>query len=133
MNHKRGKSRQIHKSLGARRRVRASFVAAAGGAVVIAITVACSLVNIQHDACKSDAQCASLFGAGSKCASGYCTATEREGCEQMTAAGVPCFSCVPVGGLDFENACTKAECAPFDNKKRLTKLTEDGKLPALPP
>jgi hypothetical protein len=134
MNHKHGQSRQKHRSTGSRRALRASFVAATGVAFAIAITVAaCSLVgNIKHDDCTSDAQCISLFGAGSKCSAGYCSSVQKEGCEGVTSAGVPCFSCPPERGLEFENACTDAECAPFDNKARLTKLTADGKLPALP-
>ncbi len=32
----------------------------------------------------------------------------------------------------FQNACTEAACAPFDDAKRLTKLTPDGGLPPLP-
>jgi hypothetical protein len=132
MIHKHGQSRHKDKSAVARRLGRASLIAAAG-AIAIAITaVACSLANIKPVDCVSNAQCASHFGAGSECVDGYCTASPNAGCEKTTEAGFTCFSCPPKAGLEFENACTNAACEPFDDQKRLTKLTPDGGLPALP-
>ncbi|HVJ94024.1 MAG TPA: hypothetical protein VM580_29745 [Labilithrix sp.] len=43
-----------------------------------------------------------------------------------------CFSCEPVNLVDFLNACTDDQCAPFDNVARLP-LYEPGKpLPPVP-
>lgn len=94
----------------------------------------CSLGNIVYDDCTSDAQCATAFGAGSRCETGFCTpAGGSSGCEKKAADGHACFSCAPKTTTDFENACTDASCAPFDDAARLTKLTADGGLPPLPP
>jgi hypothetical protein len=110
-------------------------VVAGGLAVAVAAAIlasACSLGNIHHDACKSDAQCETAFGAGSKCSDGYCTPVHDQGCQQKGPDGRACYACPPQTVLDFENACTSAQCAPFDNKNRLTKLNPDGTLPSLP-
>jgi hypothetical protein len=136
MNHRHGRSTERSRSAGALRWQRAGWIAAAaGGALTMAIVaVACSLGNIKRDDCVNDAQCAVAFGAGSTCSQGYCSpaTTPNQGCESKNAAGLACFSCKPEATRDFENACTNAECAPFDNKKRLTKLPADGMLPPLP-
>lgn len=134
MNHTHGRSRDRDRSAGASRLRRAGWIAAAaGGALAMAIVaVACSLGNIKRDDCKNDEQCASVFGAGSTCKEGYCTPLTNAGCESKNDAGIACFSCKPETTRDFENACTNVECAPFDNTKRLTKLTADGGLPPLP-
>lgn len=42
-----------------------------------------------------------------------------------------CFSCEPERNEEFLDACTDAQCVPFDNGK-LTKLLPDGKVPPLP-
>jgi hypothetical protein len=134
MNHKHGRSRSRSRSAGALGSGHAGWiVAAAGGALTMAIVaVACSLGNIKRDDCVNSAQCASVFGAGSTCEQGYCTPTKNAGCESKNDAGIACFSCKPEMPLEFENACTSAECAAFDDKTRLTKLLPDGKLPPLP-
>lgn len=132
MNHKSGQSRQRHKSADARSRRRASVAGAAVAFAIAIIAVACSLGNIKPADCTSDLQCASHFGAGSKCSDGYCTPATNAGCEKVADSGITCFSCPPMAGLDFENACTNAACEPFDDQKRVTKLTADGGLPALP-
>jgi hypothetical protein len=135
MNHKHGRSRGRSRSAGALRSGHAGWiVAVAGGALTMAIVaVACSLGNIKRDDCVSSEQCASVFGAGSTCQQGYCTPTENANCESKNDAGIACFSCSkPEKLLEFENACTNAECAPFDDKTRVTKLLPDGKLPPLP-
>src|SRR4051812_33543179 len=107
--------------------------------VLLSLGIAgCELGNIQHDACKTDTQCAAAFGAGSKCQAGYCG-------DPAIASGVPTCgpttgengregsSCPPKTATALHNACTGAKCAPFDDKKRLTKLGPDGGLPPLPP
>lgn len=92
----------------------------------------CSLGNIARVDCTGDAQCASAFGAGSRCEAGYCTPASSAGCDQTNAAGKACYGCAPETTPQFQNACTEAACAPFDDAKRLTKLTPDGGLPPLP-
>lgn len=106
-------------------------VAAAALALILA-GAACSLTNLKPDACTSDAQCAAAFGAGSTCAEGYCLPSTGAACDKKTPDGRPCFGCPPKLMAEFENACTSTSCVPFDDAKRLTKLTPDGGLPALP-
>ncbi len=43
-----------------------------------------------------------------------------------------CYPCNPLTTEQLLNACTGAQCIPFD-RARLTKLLPDGKLPELPP
>jgi hypothetical protein len=93
----------------------------------------CLLGNVTHDDCTSDDQCALAFGTGSQCKEGFCTTPTNPGCEKRGPDGQNCFSCTPSSTPQFENACTNATCAPFDNKTRLTKLNPDGSLPPLPP
>ncbi len=93
---------------------------------------ACSLGNVAHDDCTTDTQCAAAFGAGSRCQTGFCTEATSPGCQKTGADGHACFGCTPKVTSDFETACTDATCAPFDDAKRLTKLTPDGGLPPLP-
>jgi hypothetical protein len=108
-------------------------MAAAGGALVTAvIAAACSLGNIKRDDCVTNEQCATVFGVGSTCQNGYCTPAQNADCQSKNDAGIACFGCKPKEPAEFANACTSAECAPFDNKARLTKLPPDGKLPSLP-
>jgi hypothetical protein len=121
-----------------------SFLLALG-----AIAAGCSLGNVTHDACKSSAECVAAFGAGSTCSEGYCSdamkCTSDAECTNGVCKdgfcapiecnsqlnGVPCYQCKPSKPLEFENACTSAQCTPFD-RTRLTKIGADGKLPPLP-
>lgn len=43
-----------------------------------------------------------------------------------------CYPCNPLTNEQLLNACTGAQCIPFD-RARLTKLLPDGRLPPLPP
>jgi hypothetical protein len=43
-----------------------------------------------------------------------------------------CYPCSPLTTEQLLNACTGAQCIPFD-RARLTKLLPDGGLPELPP
>jgi hypothetical protein len=45
---------------------------------------------------------------------------------------VVCYPCNPLTPAQLLNACTGAQCLPFD-RARLTKLLPDGGLPPLPP
>ncbi|EYF02620.1 hypothetical protein [Chondromyces apiculatus] len=42
-----------------------------------------------------------------------------------------CYQCAPSSDTQFHNACTDAQCAPFDNAARLP-LYNGGELPPLP-
>ncbi len=121
--------------VGSRTRRGLAAALALGGALAIA-AASCSLADFKHDACATDAQCAGAFGAGSKCQAGYCTdpktTTTMTDCNKTGADGKPCYGCAPATQLEFHTACTGAACQPFDNAKRLTKLTADGGLPPLP-
>lgn len=107
------------------------MIAALLGAIA-ALASACSLSNVKHDPCKSDAQCAATFGAGSKCSAGFCTDPMGVDCQKTGKDGRACYGCEPMNTQEFHNACTDALCTPFDDSKRLTKLTPDGGLPPLP-
>ncbi len=107
------------------------WLAAALG--LAALAASCSLSDVKRDPCTSDAQCAAAFGAGSTCQGGYCTeSSSSPECNQTDATGRACFACAPMTQAEFHTACTDATCQPFDNAKRLTKLTPDGGLPPLP-
>ncbi len=43
-----------------------------------------------------------------------------------------CYFCAPSTPSQLLNACTSAECVPFDDTTRLTHLLPDGALPPLP-
>lgn len=43
-----------------------------------------------------------------------------------------CYACAPTDTPQFLNACTSAQCVPFDDVKRLTHLLPNGRLPPLP-
>jgi hypothetical protein len=105
-------------------------LAAAVSAAIVAAS--CSLGNVAHDDCTSDSQCAAAFGGGSRCEQGYCTESASPGCQKTGADGRACFGCAPKVTADFQNACTDATCAPFDDEKRLTRRKPDGGLPPLP-
>lgn len=108
-------------------------LALAALAALAMAAASCSLGNIARVDCTSDAQCAQAFGEGSRCDTGYCTAASSTSCEKTSAEGRPCFGCAPKTTPEFQNACTEAACAPFDDATRLTNLTPDGGLPPLPP
>ena len=112
-----------------RSRALLGFAAALSAAIVAA---SCSLGNIARVDCTTDAQCAAAFGSGSRCDQGFCTEASSPGCQKTGADGRACFGCAPRVTSDFQSACTDATCAPFDDEKRLTKLTPDGGLPPLP-
>lgn len=96
------------------------------------VAAACSLGNVAQVDCTTDAQCAAAFGSGSRCDTGYCTEASSPGCQKTGEGGRGCFGCTPKITSDFKNACSDATCAPFDDAKRLTRLTPDGGLPPLP-
>jgi hypothetical protein len=118
-----------------------------------ALLPACSLGNVRQDDCAADAECVTLFGLGSRCTTGFCTTPPAcsidddclaqfgrgscvesvcaSTCEGQRPNGALCHACSPSTTSEFYNACTSAECVPFD-QKRLTKLPPDGKLPPLP-
>lgn len=113
----------------------------------------CSLGNIHSDSCKDNGECELLFGLGSQCTGGSCSAPSAcksdsdcfklfgqgkctdgycsGNCDQKRNDGVSCYACEPVSKPHYLNACGDSECAPFD-KSRLSKLNPDGTLPSLP-
>ena len=108
-----------------------ALMGAGAGAALVMSAGACSLGNVQRADCSSDKQCDSLFGEGSRCDQGYCTAGAATNCTVTGKDGRPCFQCKPKAPVEFANVCSSAACQPFD-AKRLTKLTADGGLPSLP-
>jgi len=107
-------------------------LAALALALALAPIAACSIGNISRDDCVSNEQCIQSFGPGSTCVAGLCDAPVSGDCKGKDAEGRACFSCPPKKAIEFKISCTNAACAPFDNAKRLTKLTPGGGLPPLP-
>lgn len=123
-----GAAKRQGNALSLARALRAFVITLAAGIVA----AACSLGNVAQVDCTSDAQCAAAFGSGSRCDTGFCTEASSPGCQKTGADGRGCFGCTPRVTRDFQNACSDATCAPFDDATRLTKLTPDGGLPPLP-
>jgi hypothetical protein len=115
-----------------RRRVRALSIVA-----LVAFStapLACSLfLDNQDQQCQKDADCSAFPGATCDTATHLCVGATSSG----TAGGgsctgdAGCYACAPKTTQEFLNACTTAQCEPFD-RKRLTHLLPDGGLPPLP-
>jgi ABC-type branched-subunit amino acid transport system substrate-binding protein len=82
-------------------------------AALLAIGVeGCSLSNVKHEDCTSDAQCAQLFGLGSTCKAGFCTdsgacATGHD-CREKFGGGA-CVDGLCQAVLPMDPACTVTE------------------------
>jgi hypothetical protein len=88
----------------------------------------CSLVVESQDRqCEADADCSSFEDAVCDVAGGVCV-SRLAGC--LGPDG--CFSCPPAAQAEFLNACTDAECIPYDNTPLLGLLQEDGSVPPVP-
>ena len=53
-------------------------------------------------------------------------------CSMYDAAGGQCFPCTPTLDPEFLNACTGAQCVPFDDTTRVRGVLADGGLPPVP-
>ena len=53
-------------------------------------------------------------------------------CSMYDAAGGRCFPCAPTLDPEFLNACTGAQCVPFDDTTRVSGVLADGGLPPVP-
>lgn len=77
----------------------------------------CSLHDVAHDACASDDQCATAFGPGSTCVTGYCTnpATCQTGHDCRTSAGGGvCVDGTCQASFPTDPACTNEYTEPPD-------------------
>lgn len=147
----------LHRSSRPLRRfgVRAAFSAA-----LAVLAISCSLlVEHKKQQCTDDSDCAGFSGAKCDVNAGVCVAKTTStsiassssgmggassssmssssatgaggSCDVMGGIkGGGCFNCTPTNDSELLNHCTDG-CIPFD-KKRLTKLPADGKLPPLP-
>lgn len=81
--------------------MRGLIVATAMLATLGVLAAGCSLGNVHHDDCTTDAQCGALFGVGSTCAEGFCSdaAACATGHDCRKAAG---------GGACIAGACQAA-------------------------
>lgn len=128
-------------------RAAALFVAALAG---LGASSGCSFVIESRDTqCESDEDCTGFDGA--TCEEGVCvprestsgstggstsastsasstTSTGTGGCEGPDG----CFSCEPTTQVEYLNACTDAECVPYDNAQLEGLLLEDGSVPPVP-
>ncbi|MFT3771377.1 MAG: hypothetical protein QM820_38680 [Minicystis sp.] len=119
-------------------------------AIVISATYSCSLIiEGRSEQCQADADCKSGFkcdlsahvcvggGSGGSGGSGS-SSSSASSSGAMTCdvdggiQGGGCFGCAPTDDPELLNACTDAQCFPFDNRKRVTALADGGKLPPLP-
>jgi len=94
--------------------------------VVLAIVACNSIIGLGDFAVTPDPSDASdelLSGGDGSCADGQTSDADL---------AVVCYPCNPLTTEQLLNACTGAQCIPFD-RARLTKLLPDGGLPPLPP
>jgi hypothetical protein len=135
---------------------RRGLAAAALLGLALSTMAACSLLVEKRDQqCSADADCAQFAGAVCDTAEHVCkikggtgggggsttsTTTSSTGTTTTTGTGGSgggscdggsCYACEPATTEEFLNHCTTAPCKAFD-RKRLTKLGADGKLPPLP-
>jgi hypothetical protein len=86
---------------------------------------ACSLIVNRHDRqCHTDADC-SKFDTGAV-AQAVC---QNNVCVDSGLGPKGCFSGTPTTTAEFLNACTAAQCKPFDNCARLGLCETDATLP----
>jgi len=122
-------------------------ILAGGGSLSAALS--CSLV-IDRDSnqCETDTDCISFPGTGCDTRVHLCrkytfpadSGGVNPGAGGNTGgdAGSPCgedggcYACPPTTDRQFANACTEAQCQPFDNVARLKKRPSDGGLTPLP-
>ena len=82
------------------------------------------------------AACSSLLGLGDY----HEVTTSTDGGSASDASGScdvdlgkACYPCTPTTNEQFLNACSGADCVPFDDGKRDKNLLADGGLPPAPP
>jgi hypothetical protein len=123
-------------SIMSRTRAVALLVAAAASS---ASGPGCSLVIESRDQqCAEDADCSGFAQAVCDAARGVCvpgsgtTATGTGGAGGGCVGPDGCYACVPENQTDLLNACTDAECIPYDNTQLQGLLLEDGSVPPVP-
>lgn len=88
--------------------MRGLLVATAMLASLGVIAAGCSLGNVAHDDCTTDAQCGALFGVGSTCAAGFCsdaaTCTTGHDCRKAAGGGA-CVAGVCQAPFPIDAAC----------------------------
>ncbi len=107
-----------------------------GPGVVVTLVVAaapllgCSLAIESRDRqCERDADCSGFGAAVCDVAGGVCIQSAgTAGCVGPDG----CFACPPTKTEEFLNACTDAECIPYDNTQLQGLLQEDGSVPPVP-
>jgi hypothetical protein len=108
--------------------MRRVFVWLGALAPILAVAAGCSLFVRFEDECSADSDCAER-GAQFACRSHVCVVPNDQGGDGGTGDG----ACpTPTTNTEFLNACTNAQCFPFDDKVRVTKLGPDGSLPPVP-
>jgi hypothetical protein len=91
----------------------------------------CSLVIESRDRqCERDQDCSGFDGAACDVANGVCVPRASTGTSCEGPDG--CWACAPENQEQFLNACTDAECVPYDNAQLEGLLLEDGSLPPVP-
>lgn len=113
-----------------------SLALVASSAAALAWLAGCSFVVESRDRqCERDADCAGLENAVCDLAGGVCvpdssttTTTSSGGCEGPDG----CYACPPQTQVQFLEACTDAECIPYDNTQLEGLLEPDGSVPPVP-
>ncbi|MFO0553517.1 MAG: hypothetical protein U0271_34360 [Polyangiaceae bacterium] len=102
-------------------------------ATAMSSSSACSLVIEQRDRqCERDADCASFGDARCDTSAGVCVPQGGAGGGDNCSGPDGCYSCAPVKPVEFLNACTDAQCIPYDNTPLQGLLEPDGSLPPVP-
>ncbi len=92
----------------------------------------CSLVIESRDRqCEGDDDCASFDNATCDVSAGVCVPRGSTGSASCVGED-GCYACVPEQQEEYLNACTDAECLPYDNTQLQGLLLEDGSVPPVP-
>jgi hypothetical protein len=95
------------------------------------------MVESRDRQCERDADCSGLEGAVCDVAGGVCVPSASTTTSSSSSSGGcegpdGCYACAPETQVQFLEACTDAECIPYDNAQLEGLLEEDGSVPPVP-
>ncbi len=101
-------------------------------AAAVAAPSGCSFVIESRDRqCERDDDCEGFDNATCDVAAGVCVPLGSTGSAACVGED-GCYACAPEQQEEYLNACTDAECVPYDNAQLQGLLLEDGSLPPVP-
>lgn len=89
------------------------------------------MIESQDRQCEVDDDCSGFEDAVCDTTNGVCIPRDA-GTSSGCVGPDGCFSCEPEQPVEFLNACTEAECVPYDNAQIEHLLLEDGSVPPVP-